>query len=64
MQTGYVKKWDYGNGWGFIEDDEGYDYFFNISNVRKGVKVKEGMRVKFDTFETNRGPEAENISIP
>ena len=64
MQTGYVKKWDYGNGWGFIEDDEGYDYFFNISNVRKGIKVKEGMRVKFDTFETNKGPEAENISIP
>jgi CspA family cold shock protein len=63
MQSGYVKKWDYGKGWGFIEDEEGCDYFFNISNVRKGIKVKEGMRVKFDVFETNRGPEAENITI-
>ena len=26
MLTGYVKKWDYSNGWGFIEcDDDGYD---------------------------------------
>ena len=46
MLTGYVKKWDYSNGWGFIEsDDDGYDYFFNISNVRKGIRLKEGLRV-------------------
>ena len=64
MLTGYVKKWDYSNGWGFIEsDDDGCDYFFNISNVRKGIRLKEGLHVKFDLFEGQKGPEAENVSI-
>ena len=63
MLLGCIKKWDQSKGWGFIEDEEGYDYFFNISNVRKGVKIKEGFNVKFDVFESSRGQEAENISI-
>jgi hypothetical protein len=34
MVEGTIKKFDSLNGWGFIEDDEGNDYFFNVSNVR------------------------------
>ena len=63
MQYGVVKLWKQVEGWGFIESEEGYDYFFNISNVKKGIKIKEGLRVKFDIFESNKGPEAENIRI-
>ena len=62
MITGKVKKWDSLSGWGFIEDDEGNDYFFNISNVRTGFKVREGIDVKFDSFPGQRGDEAENVS--
>jgi len=62
MIKGTVKKWDQLSGWGFIEDFEGNDYFFNISNVRNGVKVREGMNVKFDSFPGQRGDEAENVS--
>jgi len=62
MIKGTVKKWDQLNGWGFIEDYDGNDYFFNISNVRKGVNVREGMNVKFDSFPGQRGDEAENVS--
>ena len=62
MNMGTVKKWDTLNGWGFIEDHDGNDYFFNISNVRKGVKICEGMNVKFDSFPGQRGDEAENVS--
>ena len=62
MITGTIKKWDSLNGWGFIEDYDGNDYFFNISNVRSGLKVREGMNVKFDTFPGQRGDEAENIA--
>ena len=64
MKTGYVKKWNELNGWGFIEcpaDDE--DYFFNISNVRKGVCIREGIKVKFDISIGQRGDEAENVSL-
>ena len=62
MIRGTIKKWDSLNGWGVIEDYDGNDYFFNISNVRSGLKVREGMNVKFDTFPGQRGDEAENIA--
>ena len=64
MKIGYVKKWNDLNGWGFIEcQDDDQDYFFNISNVRKGIKIKEGTKVKFDVTIGQRGDEAENIGL-
>ena len=63
MQTGIVKKWENSAGWGFIEGDDGEDYFFNIVNVRRGQKIKMGLNVKFDSYEGQKGPEAENVSI-
>ena len=50
MQTGIIKKWDHSSGWGFIEGDDGEDYFFNISNIRKGQMIKVGINVKFDSI--------------
>ena len=63
MVEGTIKKFDSLNGWGFIEDDEGNDYFFNVSNVRTGVILREGLTVKFDVFPGQRGDEAENVSL-
>ena len=63
MQTGTVKKWENNSGWGFIEGDDGEDYFFNISNIRKGQMIRTGINVKFDSFESQKGPEAENVTI-
>ena len=63
METGVVKKWENNSGWGFIEGNDGEDYFFNICNVRQGQKMRVGLNVKFDPSEGQRGPEAENISI-
>ena len=44
MLTGYVKKWDYSNGWGFIEsDDDGYDYFISGHyHQAKELQMKKG----------------------
>ena len=62
MKIGYIKKFECLNGWGFIEClEDDADYFFNVSNVRKGVKVREGMKVKFDITIGQKGDEAENI---
>jgi len=63
MNYGVIKKWDQMKGWGFIEGDDGYDYFLNIANLRKGIKITEGNRVKFDVTQTQRGDEAENVSL-
>jgi cold shock CspA family protein len=60
--SGIIKKWELGKGWGFIQGDDGEDYFFNVANVRKGQHMKLGLRVKFDYAQTQRGIEAENVS--
>jgi len=63
VESGIIKEWNQLKGWGFIQGDDDYDYFFNVSNVRKGIKLSKGIRVKFDIFHGQRGDEAENISI-
>ena len=63
MISGTVKMWKEAEGWGFIEGDDGYDYFFNIANIRKGQKILVDVRVKFDVTQGHRGPEAENVSL-
>ena len=62
MLMGIIKKWDQGKGWGFIEGDDGEDYFVHVANVRKGKHMSLGLRVKFDYSQTQRGVEAENVS--
>ena len=62
MRVGTVKVWNPENGWGFITDEYGDDYFLNVSNIRPGQKVKVGDKVKFDVFEGQRGPSAENVT--
>ncbi|MBC8311480.1 MAG: cold shock domain-containing protein [Candidatus Marinimicrobia bacterium] len=62
MLTGTIKKWEQGKGWGFIEGDDGEDYFLNIANVRKGQHIRIGLRVKFDFAQTQQGIEAENVT--
>ena len=61
MLNGTVKHLDSSNRWGFIQTQDGDDYFFNISNVRPGQKINLGDSVKFDFHQTNRGPSAKNI---
>lgn len=63
MNSGIVRTWNEMKGWGFIEDTSGEDYFFNISNVRKGQKIRQNAKVKFDTQETQKGTEAVNVSL-
>ena len=63
MQTGIVKKWENNSGWGFIEGNDGEDYFLNVSNVRKGQTISSNIRVRFDIFQGQKGPEAENVSL-
>ena len=63
MLTGKIKVWNRGNGWGFIESDNGEDYFLNAKNIRAGQTVSLGVKVKFDTEESQRGPQAVNVTI-
>jgi len=62
VNIGVVKVWNPSNGWGFISGNDGEDYFLNANNIRQGQKVKVGDRVKFDVYEGQKGPSAENVS--
>ena len=61
MLIGRIKHLERSKGWGFIEAEDGDDYFFNVSNVRPGQDLRLGDSVKFDCRESNRGPSAVNI---
>ena len=63
MIYGIIKMWKDTEGWGFIEGDDGEDYFVNIANVRKGQDIKVNSHVKFDINQGQRGPEAENVTL-
>ena len=63
MLSGRVKVWNQGQGWGFVSGNDGEDYFFNIKDLRSGQYVKVGSKVKFDTEETHKGPQAVNITL-
>ncbi|SVC29104.1 uncharacterized protein METZ01_LOCUS281958 [marine metagenome] len=63
MKSGKVKIWKDIEGWGFIEGDDGEDYFINIANVRRGQSITVHSRVKFDVFQGQRGSEAENVTL-
>ena len=41
MNYGTVKKWNQMDGWGFIEGDDGYDYFFNINYKEDILRAEE-----------------------
>ena len=63
MIMGTIKMWKETEGWGFIEGDDGEDYFLNISNVRLGQSIRVNCRVKFDVNQGQRGSEAENVTL-
>ena len=63
MISGTIKIWNDAKGWGFIEGDDGEDYFLNIANIRKGQSIRVNSRVKFDVNQGQRGPEAENVTL-
>ena len=63
MNMGRVKLWKQMEGWGFIEGEDGEDYFFNISSLRAGQRIRENSKVKFDTEETHKGTQAINVSL-
>jgi len=63
-QTGIVKWFNEGKGFGFIApDDGGKDLFAHYSEIRgSGFKtLVEAQRVEFEVTEGRKGPQASNI---
>ena len=63
-QTGIVKWFNEGKGFGFVApDDGGKDLFAHYSEIKgSGFKtLPEAQRVEFEVTEGKKGPQASNI---
>jgi len=64
-QTGLVKWFDDGKGFGFITpDDGGKDLFAHFSEIQGGPGFKslaDGQRVEFEVRQGQKGPQAAAI---
>jgi len=65
-QTGTVKWFDDGKGFGFITPEQGgKDLFAHFKEIRsEGFKsLSEGQRVEFEVTQGQKGPQASNIRV-
>jgi cold shock protein len=59
---GKVKFFNEGKGFGFIEGDDGKEYFVHQTGLKEGTVLRENDMVTFDVVEGDRGPKAENVA--
>ncbi|WP_326716838.1 cold-shock protein [Vagococcus jeotgali] len=64
MAQGKVKWFNAEKGFGFIEQEDGNDVFVHFSAIDgDGFKtLEEGQPVEFEIEETDRGPQAANVT--
>ncbi len=62
-QTGTVKWFNEGKGFGFIQRENGADLFVHFRSIAgQGFKsLTEGQRVSFTEVSGQKGPQAENV---
>jgi CspA family cold shock protein len=59
---GTVKFFNGNKGYGFINGEDGKDYFVHVSGLKEGANITEGDEVNFDVEEGDKGPKAVNVS--
>lgn len=63
MQTGKVKFFNAGKGFGFITPDNGDKDVFVHANDTGGAELKDGDKVQFEVTPGKKGPQASNVKI-
>lgn len=62
MTTGSIKWFDDAKGFGFIEQNEGDDVFYHVSNVEfPREELEEGLEVEIELEETEEGLAASKV---
>jgi cold shock protein len=60
---GKVKWYNFKKGFGFISGEDGKDYFVHFTAVPQGVMLREEDEVNFEAAETDKGIQAQNITV-
>ena len=60
---GTVKWFNEQKGFGFINGEDGTDYFVHHTSIEDGKYIGENDRVSFETKETERGMQAQNVLV-
>ncbi|MCH7733352.1 MAG: cold-shock protein [Candidatus Marinimicrobia bacterium] len=64
MKRGTVKEYNRERGFGFIEGDDGDDYFVHVSGLRIHLRnrgLRKGQRILFDIESDIKGDRAVNV---
>lgn len=61
MTEGTVKFFNETKGFGFIEGEDGKEYFVHTTGLEESVRITEGDRVSFEVVQGDRGPKAEKV---
>jgi len=64
-ETGTVKWFDNGKGWGFITRSSGDDIFVHYSSVRgEGFRsLEDGQEVEYEVVEGAKGLQAQDVTL-
>jgi CspA family cold shock protein len=64
-ETGTVKWFNGGKGYGFISRDEGPDVFVHFSEIQgEGFRnLDEGQKVEFNVEQGQKGPQATKVAV-
>ncbi|MCK4927156.1 MAG: cold shock domain-containing protein [Candidatus Aenigmarchaeota archaeon] len=60
---GTVKWFNADKGFGFIEGDDGEDYFVHHTALAEGTGLNENDKVSFEPAQTERGKQAQKVEL-